>query len=820
MFCQFHRTASAALVLLNHQVSVISAATLCLNVGPVDPIPVPPSPQSAAIEDGRSIANAFEKVSSGKLTNFINFNGLEDPCGAALCYDPIIHYMLPGWEGVDQNTPKCNWPVVACLNYRVAQISLYDTNLGQVQSYAAPMTGLLEPSRLPNQLQVFAIRTMPKWTDNVVLSDFPMSLLFLDLEHVGWGGSSLQNIFQGRENTLAGLRLWETQHSGPLPSMPLGPTQTVGSITIHVSSLSVYQIYFMPNIDEGPFPEMHWHNQSYQYLYFLELSYTKRRGGFNLHGMADSAVQLMSLGLSGNNFEGTPASDILVTMPLGMTQLTAMGSGLTGAIDWNAIFVTAITYPLIATINLAYNKLSGTIPFSTFPTRFPAAKLSHFDVSHNEFTSTDTTIDLSSDRFIGTTEAKYWDLSYNKFSFNTFVWADIGKLQHFGCAKCGLSGVFDHNDLGYGLTTRSPMIHLNLDDNAFTQYKPSGAVRVPTITSVAGNGITGTFPWADLVAIDLGTLPNQLNIERNNYTGTIDWGHVFGLDRGNEKYRIELDHNQFDGTVNWTAFSQISTAALKTEPHLSAHHNKLTGSVDFEVFRGWNNAQSLHAIRINNNMFDSVLTADSLKPLGSITRSTGSVSELRELDISQNLLTGTIDLDVSHLPRLYRFRALQATNDSCSMWFVNQNSFLQRFDGSNTAASIDWTNATLIDPEMVRDTDITRSYLEQWNTTCNPTPAPTPVPPATPAPGSSGSSSDDTPVGAIVGGVLGGLCCCGLLAALAFLLLKKRDDKPNERSVEEENTTQTQYVEMDNQQAQQGQLAYYQVQEGGNEVDL
>ena len=326
---------------------------------------------------------------------------------------------------------------------------------------------------------------------------------------------------------------------------------------------------------------------------------------------------------------------------------------------------------------------------------------------------------------------------------------------------------------------------LDLSHNTYGHYNPAGQGLLPTYSYFSGNGITGAFPWSNLTAFLISGPVYTLDIDRNNYTGTIDWGHI------ERKFRMELSHNQFDGTVDWSAFSQMSTELMSVYPHVSIHHNKLTGPVNFEAFRDYNKS-SLHAIRINDNLFDGELTVDSLKPLGASTRSSGLSDDLRELDISGNRLTGTIDLDLSYLPRLMRFRATQT--NSCALRFVNQEAFLQKWNASNSAANINWDSVWLIDPEMVRDTDITRAYLDQQSATCGEMPTPAPPPTVTPTPGTgptpsagtpapgsgsngSSSSDDDTPVGAIVGGVLGGLLCCGLCAALVFFLMKKRGEK-------------------------------------------
>ena len=732
--------------------------TSLLNGNATDP------PPATSLADGISIKNAFANVDSGKFVNFIDFGNNPDPCGASVCMDPELHVSLTG-ASPDPSTPKCNWPVVACASSRVEQIALFDSNLGQITTYAAAMTGELLPALLPDSLRAFRVRTMPRWNNIISVTQFPPGLMWLELQTVGWGGSDLEHVFHSLPNMQITI-IWETAHSGAFPALPMPTISTPAPPLGETKLLSLQMMaifYWLPNLDEGPLPDLNFTTNYYPALFFYSADYCNRRGSLNFQGLADSAPSMLGLGLAGNNFAEATAADVLVPMPSAMMQLTLHSAGLTGTIDWMATFRNAL---LIQYLIIDYNSLSGDIPFDD-PASLGSA-LEYFGIAHNQFTSTATTIDVSSTRFAAL-GPKFFRLSYNNFDFDTFVWTDVAKLLSFACSKCGLEGTFSNAALALPASPYT-IYNLELDDNNFTSYDPSGTT-IPYTTSLSRNQFSGTFPWSQLVASTPGTV-RGIAIDHNNYSGTIDWAHVV------REVRMELSHNQFEGTVDWSAFSNMGTQFTRFHPDISIHHNKLTGPVDFGSFSSYENTMNwLHAIRINNNEFEDTMTVDSLKPLGSIS-GVLSHSELRELDLSGNRLNGTIDLDMSYLPRLYRFHATQANTNSCALAFVNQDHFLQRWEGKNSADRIDWTSPTLIDPEMVRDTDITRTYLEEWNRTCIPTPEPTPAPPVTEAPSTArGSSGDDTPVGAIVGGVLGGLLCCSLCAALIFCCMKKRGDE-------------------------------------------
>merc|ERR1719450_1868697 len=135
-------------------------------------------------------------------------------------------------------------------------------------------------------------------------------------------------------------------------------------------------------------------------------------------------------------------------------------------------------------------------------------------------------------------------------------------------------------------------------------------------------------------------------------------------------------------------------------------------------------------------------------------------------------------------------------SDPCALRFVNADDFKQTWDVlSMDPDDIKWDAEKLIDPERIKDTDLTANFFSSVEEcpppteepTGLPTGAPTAVPAAdrggvptpapadgVPTPARGSGEDDDSKTGIIIGAVIGGLLLCLLLAAGVFFMTKRK----------------------------------------------
>ncbi|CAI9753687.1 unnamed protein product [Fraxinus pennsylvanica] len=304
-----------------------------------------------------------------------------------------------------------------------------------------------------------------------------------------------------------------------------------------------------------------------------------------------------------------------------VNSLLLPSKGLVGTISPSIVNLSHLSQ-----LNLSRNWLSGPIPDGFF------TALNHLviiDLSHNRLTgqlsdsdklmSTATTVDLSSNRFYGTTQSSFFQPALNLQRFNVSNNSFSGSIPS---SVCRFSPLIEHLDFsnndfvgsisqGFGLC--SNLLRLRAGFNNLSGAIPSDIYTVSALQELyaPANKLSGVIDESTINLINLRTLA----LFGNELTGKIprDIGMLSNLEK------LLLHNNKLKGTLprsltNCTRLTTLSLRVNLLEGELSAF--------DFSKFI------QLRSIDLGNNFFTGRLPASlSLcKNLAAIRLATNSLN--------------------------------------------------------------------------------------------------------------------------------------------------------------------------------------------------
>lgn len=233
---------------------------------------------------------------------------------------------------------------------------------------------------------------------------------------------------------------------------------------------------------------------------------------------------------------------------------------------------------------------------------------------------------------------------------------------------------------------------------------------------------------------------------------------------------MDISHNKFSGLVQWDT---VAAHAKNTFSYIDIAFNQFFGNVAWEEIR--NDTQSL---LINDNNFSGTVQLDVLR-------------KYRQIDLSNNYFEGTVTLKHldTHDQQLFSLNIKQYNESAlCFDEYVDLTPY-----GWYNQMTIDWEHPYILDPEMMKETDLTDEFIKSHP--CNPT--------GTPA----GDSKSKLSLGVIIALIVGVLLLC-FLCVLGFVMLQRKrsrgtgqaaEDNDGDRSVElyEQAREQVQYENAD-----------------------
>ncbi|CAL9001180.1 unnamed protein product [Prunus brigantina] len=404
------------------------------------------------------------------------------------------------------------------------------------------------------------------------------------------------------------------------------------------------------------------------------------------NGISCKQTGVSSIDLSGTalNTNLTLVSTFLMTLD-SLESLTLKSTSLSGSISFPP---KSKCSPLLATIDLAENSLSG--PISDVSSLGACSALKFLNLSSNslDFSTKDSTgfrlslqvLDLSYNKISGPNvvpwilsngcgdlqqlvlkgnkisgemssvssckKLEHLDLSSNNFSVSVPSFGDCLALDHLDISGNKFSG-----DIGRAISACNQLTFLNLSVNHFYGQVPDMPTKKLKILSLAGNGFLGTFPMnlldtcAELVKLDLssnrltGTVPDaltsctllkSLDLSTNNFSGELPIEILMKL--SNLK-AVSLSLNNFFGRL------PDSLSKLATLESLDLNSNNLFGPIPVGLCGDPRN--SWKELYLQNNRF-----------IGTIPPTLSNCSQLVSLDLSFNYLTGTIPSSLGSLSNL------------------------------------------------------------------------------------------------------------------------------------------------------------------------
>ncbi|KDP20087.1 hypothetical protein JCGZ_05856 [Jatropha curcas] len=321
-------------------------------------------------------------------------------------------------------------------------------------------------------------------------------------------------------------------------------------------------------------------------------------------------------------------------------------------------------------LNLSGNQIHGKIPHLTVsqirlysPSRYGGA-----------------TIDLSSNYFNGVLPLVSPDITTLDLSNNLFS----GTISHFLCSQVNMEIPFNESMNMEFINRQLPkagyvnMAYLNLGSNQLFGEIPNCWMKWDGLQAVelSSNNFIGKIPSS------MGNLSwlQSLHLRHNNLSGEIP----FCLSNFKRLASIDFGENQFDGKIpKWigTKVSTLKILNLRSNkfhgpiPHeicylkdlqiLDLAHNKLSGSIpkcisNFSAMISANDSDDFMSYPIIPIIGHSALENAKLVIKGQLRDYNKILKWLRSVDISNNLLSGDIPMEVAGLVRL---QALNLSNN-------------------------------------------------------------------------------------------------------------------------------------------------------------
>ena len=396
-----------------------------------------------------------------------------------------------------------------------------------------------------------------------------------------------------------------------------------------------------------------------------------------------SLANLSVLDLRGNNLTGTIPSQI--GSLTGLTYLNLSDNSLTGSIDASPIFsnsLSNLTYLSFANnqltgglpnpstnmtnlheLNLSGNQLSGTIPANFSITRFPA--IQNINISHNNLSGALTGRFTTANGIL-----QYLDLSYNNFSgsvpdysVNTaIIYLNLG---HNNITSFDTSTLFKKTSIKYLYLNDNP---LGSSGTTF-QFGPGNSAKATTeVIDISNTGITS-----------IGQIPADMQVTLREFYAAGNGLTTIpaGLTNCSNLEKLDLSNNAFTTAPAINSFTNLKYFNMSGNGITTLATNYFASNANLEeIYINNNNISSvlptishmtkLQIFNASNNRFYGafpnlstntalrIFNIGNNKMSGTIPQTIETLTNLVELNISENEFVGTLSSWVKSLPSIKR----------------------------------------------------------------------------------------------------------------------------------------------------------------------
>ncbi|XP_074282166.1 receptor-like protein EIX2 isoform X1 [Silene latifolia] len=521
-----------------------------------------------------------------------------------------------------------------------------------------------------------------------VLNTLP-SLSALGLSYCVLHNSHLSKALTGNTSnsffpTLQHLYLWRNTFEGPFPSvlremvslrsLSLGGNSFNGSVPLWLRAMRRLEVLDL----------------SYNFFNYVE-------GGFM--GIMGNPCNFKHLDLSGNLItQGDilePSMSLSRCVAFELEYLALSSNMMNGSLPSSLGQLTNLNY-----LDLSKNEFKGRVPASFVK----LSALKCLDLSENkmsglipDFIGNLTQIDcldISTNSLQGTvfgignlSKLSYLDMNFNNLNLNLdsrFNWRPPFQLQVFNVHSCVINTVFPQ-----WLKNQTQIVELDLSYTGISGELPRWLWNVSSLQLIklSGNQLTGSLPkqlsdskmwWLDLHNnLFTGTIPKWLrnlesfqviDLSSNLLTGEISDGNNASslLNVGVYLEVLDLSDNMLSGEIQFgkvPSDTELEILSLRGNHFYGAIHSELCNFGSLMVLELAENRLTGHIPRCLGSMpfdynSDKVVVSDASLQIDEIVKgildvSTGTLWGQSIIDLSSNLLVGTIPEELANISTLF-----------------------------------------------------------------------------------------------------------------------------------------------------------------------
>ncbi|XP_074282154.1 receptor-like protein EIX2 isoform X1 [Silene latifolia] len=520
-----------------------------------------------------------------------------------------------------------------------------------------------------------------------VLNKLP-SLSALSLSYCELHNSHLSEALAGNTShsffpILQHLYLWTNEFEGPFPSvlrdmvslrsLSLGGNSFNGSVPLWLRTMRHLEVLDLRsngfNYVEGGIMKIMGNPCNFKHLDLSE-NYISQ-GDILEPSMSVSrcgAFELEYLALSSNKMNGSLPSSLGQLTNLNYLDLSQ--NEFKGRVPASFVKLSALKY-----LDLSYNKLSGLIP--DFIGNL--TQIEHLDISTNSLQGTVFGIGNLS-------KLSYLDMNFNNLNLNLdspFNWRPPFQLQVFNVHSCVINTVFPQ-----WLRNQTQIALLDLSYTRISGELPGWLWNSSNLQELhlSGNQLTGFLPkqlsdskmgWLDLHNNLLtGTIPKWLrnlesfqviDLSSNLLTGEISDGNNASslLNVGVYLEVLDLSDNMLSGEIQFgkvPSDTDLEILSLRGNHFYGAIHSELCNFGSLMVLELAENRLTGHIPRCLGSMPfynpDKFFVSDASLQIDEVVKgilevSTGTTGGQSIIDLSSNLLVGTIPEELANISSLF-----------------------------------------------------------------------------------------------------------------------------------------------------------------------